>query len=424
MNRVYLSLLLFSLSIGAAELLDYELDDDMSVSDVLLLSAHNTSQSRDMGWLYYQQIGTLREQWRAGARGGKLNLFWRKPVKPVKQLMQQGVEALKEKLNDPSDDACRKRLIKATIALFKTGIRFSGGDSGVAPFIALGHAPRGDAQNNCFLSVLQKGGKELDAAVNFCEEYAQLLKDNPNELIIIVLESYLRIASASNGSSGFTDQDVAQQLNAMIEKSGLHEYAYKLDSKHREIHGKPAEKWPTVGELRKQNKRAIIFIKDKYLAENSPYLTRLDKHVALRTQWRTDWETLKQQAENDICEIRSSNPSQVKGFFVGWNPQSSLQEGTFPGVIGTLIKWLEKLGVTFDLPDGSDITVSDYDVVNSYDNIMRRVSGCSDHIRAQRGDKVTDYASPTPVNLIGIDMVCVGRAADAVREINQMRQAK
>ncbi len=398
------------------------LPDDMSLSDALIVIAHNSPQAKAYNWRYYQQLGTLQEQWKAGARGGKINLHWRRPISPQTQLLLKAIETAEKKLraiekeirNKKRDIARSKGLTKIW---YKTQLRtLQSGRTGAQllvtqakkalgklpePFIGLCHEP--DGASNCFLSAtIQKSG-EIEKAEDFFRTFAQLMEKNPNDIAIIILEDYLNKRSKSNGALGYSDQQIYEKLHTALNKSGLAKFAYKLDDEQYLAHRLTAENWPTIGQLRKSGKRLIIFDSVSGNTGTSPILNPTQDYPVRRTQWSFDW---KKNLEEGICKMRDDFPGS-KGFLVDHGPENTIRQGTTLGMaVGTFEGVLSKI-------PGVKIEAVDYKYLNSRDVLRKRLEQCS-------------KASPgTPPNILNLDYVEIAPKNEpifeTIKEINKER---
>lgn len=378
------------------------LPDDMSLSDALLVNAHNSPCSIAYGWRYAQQKGTLQSQWNAGARGMKINFHWRKPMsftQHISTLMNEKAADIHDSIAiEPEEKLIKRWFLKAKKAL--SGVVKNVSEKFTPkkdsePFVALCHEP--DGRNNCMLSAyLQKSG-EVDSALSYFTQFSELMKNNPNDVAIIIIEDYLNRGSEKNGTANYSNEDIQKALDGIIEKSGLSEYALKLDPKY--FSNNP-EKWPTIGELRQNNKRLLLFTGIYNHAADSPYLNYYGEPTFRRSHWEYDWE-------NDLgkaCKLLYNSNATM--FMISHGAEVSLPVGTIPSGILSLLK---KFGFNPQAPGGGKIKGVDYKILNNEKNIRQRISDCQ------------AASSSTPVSVIGLDFVEEGDVYNTIKKINKER---
>ncbi len=352
--------------------------DWMPMCDVLLIIAHNSPQSKAYGWRYYQQLGTLTDQWNAGMRGAKINLHWYKPIKKVTQLVLERNEPRTCKLCKKRKKWCSKK----------------------TPYIALGHEP--DGTTNCYLSVLQKSGPPM-SALRYLSEFAQLLTDNPQEVAVLILEDYLGCKSVRNGTHNYTPEDTAHALHELLEMSGLAKYALKLDPEHYPNPDRAASVWPTVGYMRQTGKRLIIFTTDPAHALHSPVLNPCVGSPFNTTAWVFNWQ-MDWQART--CRMNICSPLH-RGLLVHSTPPTSIPHNS---LFGKLVNWYKRRGARPAIL-GVPLEVTDYAQANSFEHIMDRIAAA-------------EKSANTCATLLSIDFVEIGQSARAVHEINKARIAQ
>lgn len=192
------------------------LPDDLSLSSVSFVGAHNSSISKEKGWIYAQQAVGLEKQFtQYGVRAFKVPLHWYNP------------------------------------ALTATGwVRRLLGLKKKAPYIALCHESHGG--DNCFLTRLQRTLMAApEPALDYLITLRKLLESNPDEVVILILEDYLSSKTKENGMKG-DGLSIKEQLGELLEQAGLTEYIYVLGKDYQ------AQDWPTLGTLRHENRRLII----------------------------------------------------------------------------------------------------------------------------------------------------------------------
>jgi hypothetical protein len=303
------------------------LPDNMPANEVMFVGAHNAAMSSAEGWVYAQQSQDLEGLWKAGVRSAKIPLHWYQPEDPVHPvgLAKKGLSIL-------------KGIVKGKIEPAK-------------PYLALCH--EFPANNNCRLTVLQRAGKPPQDSLQFFTRLAKLMSENPKEVFILILESYTNQRSKTNGAAQYSDADARQILQADLEKSGLARFAYKLTASQSTQNAS----WPTLGDLRKQQKRVIIFTTNMQDVEGSSYLNPL--HSFFRS---THWETAK--IEN--CGMADDHtPAGL--FHMGVGPEASIPHDS---VLGKGLKMINKIKNT------GIVQQSDYAKVNSKEEILKRIEKC------------------------------------------------
>lgn len=378
------------------------LPDEMSLSDVLLVNAHNSPCSVAYGWRYAQQKGTLVDQWMAGARGMKINFHWRKPMsftQHVSTLMNETMTDIHQSTHPESQDGTIKRWFAkakktASGAVKAVSEKFMP-KKDQRSFIGLCH--EGNGANNCMLSAyLQKSG-EVDKAVDYFTQFAQLMKSNPQDIAIIVIEDYLDRRSEKNGTSNYSQADVQKELDGIITESGLSQYALKLEPQY---YSAVPEKWPSVGELRQKNKRLLLFTYDYRHAQDSPYLNYYGPQTFRRSHWAYDWE-------GDLgkhCQLLYDSNATM--FMISHGAEVSLPMGTIPSGVLALLK---KVGFDPKAPGSGAVKGIDYKKLNSEETIRQRIADCQKE------------SPSTPVSVIGLDFVEEGGVYNTVKKINSER---
>ncbi len=333
-----LFLILFSSEIYAS---NATLPDSFPLEKLTLVGAHNAAQSSKEGWVYAQQSETLENLFKAGARFFKVPIHW----------------------YDPNQGLVGK--IKTTLKKIGSIFKITSSEK-KPPFIALCHEYPG--YNNCRLSIVQRGGKEPQPALQFFQRLAALATQNPKEIMILKLEEYLFHNSEQNGTKGYSKEKNMGELNSLLEKSGLARVAFKLKG----------TKLPTLGEMRKEGKNVIIFIGDRNFESGSPYLSLFGNFVN-QTHWETD-----KLPNCDMASHKSGNPLTE----VGMNPEASIPHHN---IEGRLLSAANKLGIKT-----GPATSTNYKDLHSQENIQKRLDTCegrhgfqgnilsSDHI--QHGD--------------------------------------
>ncbi len=339
--KMFLKLLLFILIIVCRVDGYAYFPNDMPLSDLLLILAHNSAQNKDDGWIYAQQKGNLEKQWNAGARGAKLNLHWYKPRSKFKQVFS---------------------------GVFNIGVSKKKKRS--KPYIALAH--ESDGKTNCFFSVLQKWGK-LAKAEDYLRKFVALLKKNPKAVSVIILEDYLQDASEKNNALIYTKAQRKEKLHEMLKKSGMAQYAFKLNNNHA------SGDWPTVGELRKSNKRVILLTNSYYHASNSPYLNFSPRFLNT-THWEYDWR-------KDLYKrCKLFNTKKTKAFLVVHGSEISIPKGSKSRVLLRVINKIKPIKA-----QGFDMRETDYGVFNSEHVVKNRLNDCLKTRNIQPSLLLMDY---------------------------------
>lgn len=363
---------------------DY-LPDSISMSHVLLPIAHNCTQSHAYGWLYYQQLGTIEDQWTAGARGGKLNLHWRLDISRAEQIAQasEKTEAgafLKKQWNK----------IKEFLSFNQTAE-----SPKQKPFIALCHEE--DGSSNCLLSATAQKITALDAAEKRFQDFASLLSANPRDIVIIILESYLYETSAKTNTDGMSYADTLEVLHEALIKSGLARFAYKFS----DVYYTQSLLWPTVGELRATDKRALIFIDDTGLSSPSPYLN--NTKLFDQTAWGGDWQ---ENLEKKRCSLYRNTGR--KALLASIGPDASIPSNS---IGGWLLKFAKYVGIDTAF-ERYEVKPTNYEQVNSAQTIRSWLDICGNAHKSN------------PVNILSLDMIEIGDVYRTVKEINTQRIAQ
>ncbi len=244
-------------------------DSQVSMSKLVWLGAHNSPMNKGDKWRYYQQTGTLKQQWAAGARAFKVPIHWFNPgltitgkiVGEAEKVVGEVKKEVKKVAKEVASGA--KKVASAVEGLFKKSKKKSKTVKKSSPsrtsrtssssrqsIPSLCHEP--DGSSNCKLTLwTRKDNADPRPAVNFFRELKQLLAANPNEIVILLPESFLHKRSEANGAVG---KNALIALQQVIKGSGLGGLVYNLDKKYRN------EDWPSREELLKQGKRVIILV--------------------------------------------------------------------------------------------------------------------------------------------------------------------
>lgn len=314
----YFVILFSSSSIYAS---NASLPDTFPLEKLTLVGAHNAAQSSKEGWVYAQQSETLENLFKAGARFFKVPIHW----------------------YDPSQGFVGK--VKTTLKKIGSVFKISSSEK-KPPFIALCHEFPG--HNNCRLSILQRGGKEPQSALQFFQRLSALAAKNPKEIMILKLEEYLLHNSEKNGTKDYSKEKVIAELNSLLEKSGLARVAFKLKG----------SKLPTLGEMRKEGKNVIIFSGNRNIESGSPYLSLFGNFVN-QTHWETD-----KLANCGMASHKSGNLLTE----VGINPEVSIPHHN---IEGRILSATHKLGIKTGI-----VTPTKYKELHSQENIKKRLDTC------------------------------------------------
>ncbi|TET06933.1 hypothetical protein E3J79_00470 [Candidatus Dependentiae bacterium] len=290
------------------------LPDDVPLNKALLIVSHNAAMAKKYGWIYYQQLGKMEDQWKAGSRGAKVPIMWAQKRFPIKK----------------------------------------------SPRIALCHEP--NPRNNCNLTQLQRGGVPARDAESFFKEFAQLLEKNKQDVAVLILEDYLDDTSKKSGTSKYTNEEINKRLDEIIEKSGLKKYALKLPPECYPRGNKPTKDWPTVGTMRKTGKRLIIFTYNANRAKNLPYLN-YSKAIFTKTKWEIN---ILDEIKSNRCLLEKYIPG-ANAFVVEHKDINSIPKGAKAKILNIVKKIV---------PKAREIFETDYHVVNSKKMIRKRVEQC------------------------------------------------
>ena len=192
------------------------LPDDISMSHIFLVGAHNSPFSKERGWCYAQQLSGLTKQWDAGIRAFKT------PIRYYQRYKNQSYDNY-----------------------------YMGAPEGEPQLVLTHETIKG---NNSWTSRIQKGSitqNPSDCPLDYFKELKDLLDNNPSEVCIVILETHNMIPSEATNTSTYSDEKMKQDLRSLLTNSGLSTYACKLILT-------PGQNWPTLGNLRNSGKRLII----------------------------------------------------------------------------------------------------------------------------------------------------------------------
>jgi hypothetical protein len=274
-------------SLALAERLKNSYPDSRRYDEVCFLTAHNAYASFAEGWKgYVQQSKSFEEQFAYGVRSFMIDLYWYKS-------------------NEAAD-----------------------------PYIALCHqsgAPKKDqerlsANSNCALTTRLRW-QEPQQALEFFQKVAGWLGVDEQAIITVHLESYL-------------GKDSAPDLWNILREAGVDQYVYLPP------HPVGPSKWPTLGQLRKSNKRLIIFSDNK------------DDNVIWVWAYRETQFDLK---EFPGAEMRANGRGLPKGTII----KGKLASDIYP--LSQLLVMNHFYSISFP---------AHYPVVNSGEEIFKRVNLC------------------------------------------------
>ncbi|CAD8121806.1 unnamed protein product [Paramecium sonneborni] len=133
------------------------LKDSLKINQILYLGAHNAPMSTFYGWVYAQQNVSLTEQFvKYGARH------------------------------------------------FKTPLRCCFLDG------------KPERNQSCWISVFQRGLKNPEKAIDRLKELFDLAQKYPNEIMIVKFETYLLCNTETNGTKGWSSQQVTTMLHNLL----------------------------------------------------------------------------------------------------------------------------------------------------------------------------------------------------------------
>ncbi len=170
--------------------------DERHYNEVCWLTAHNAFANAADGWVYAQQRLSLEDQFEYGVRSFMVDLHW--------EIDSSGIER---------------------VALCHEGIRIKQ----IASSLGI---------PSCYTSSALRVFKYHDPAIHFFEHVRKWLDKDPSAIITIHIESHLDEGRASAA------------LSSILEETGLLSFIYEPYM---------CDYWPTLGELRKINKRLILF---------------------------------------------------------------------------------------------------------------------------------------------------------------------
>ncbi|CAD8197874.1 unnamed protein product [Paramecium pentaurelia] len=205
------------------------LNDNLQLNQIVYLGAHNCAMSKSYGWIYAQQNVTITEQFeKYGARHFKVPLHWY------------------SNNNDPE--------------------------------IVIAH--ESDGKSNCQLTLMQRALKKPESAHLRLKEIVDLSFQNPNEIIILKIESKLLCNSQKNGTEHFDPQ-----LTSII----LHSLLVDIKADQRAIRIQKDSEIPTLGWCRKNNQTLLITIepKEQIVGELLKY-TYYSYFLSAQVDWEAD----------------------------------------------------------------------------------------------------------------------------------------
>jgi hypothetical protein len=326
------------------------LNNHVPVNAITFVQSHNGAVSKEDGWLYYQQT---------------INL--------TKQMERFGVRAT-----------------KFPVHLYKPSSKTS------PKTLRVCHEP--DGGNNCKLSLLQRGGRVPDAVEKHIKRIADFLKSNRSEIFILKLEFWWPSGYGLKEKKPYLDQFVQ-----MLKDIGAYGMAYKLNE------GEGGTQWPTLGEMRAQNKRLIIMVDDKELVDNTKVLNHFAHHIN-QTHWDTnsydvcklvqplnkasDHEELKtftksyqgnkesEEFKNNRKNMERDINNRLRNTMLEVNINSNEMSYSLPKPVQKVTKIfntiLKKVPVKKIQELSKYVKVDDYKSVNSFENIDKRIINCFD----------------------------------------------
>lgn len=382
----YKNLLFCMLMCSSFHAYDY-LSNEMKLNEVLLAISHNGSQSKYYGWRYYQQLGDVRAQWKAGSRGDKINVHWYFP-EPIRQQVAHQVSHYKVSwLFDTFN-----RVVDFVYRLFNTS------NMNPLPYLGLCHEYYyGD--NNCFLSSCFLKNGQISAVESYLREWAQLLAENKNDVIVLIFDDYSQYTSEITKTKKYSPGEVVKVFDALIERSGLAGFAYKL---------KDVYTFPTIGQMRNTNKRALLITTDVYNASYSQYL---NKAYYYATAWNFDWS---EHLKTGFCQLQQELEN-AQYYVIDIGPSASILAHSKKARLLSMIK---KCGIKSKIGEFI-IDATDYTSVNSKDNILTRIAQCQNTM--QKVNARRSKENKVLVNIVKCDFIEVGQVYDAVKEVNMRR---
>ena len=196
---------------------------DRKLNEVVFPTTHNSMSAADISnWMFPNQERGIREQLEDGVRGFLIDIHYGEPVSGrIKTLMDDEANARKK-----YEAVLGKVGVDAAMRIRDRMVGKVEGERGI--YLAHGFA--------------ELGATPFVAAL---EEMRDFLVENPNEVIIIVIQD-----------EGVTPADVA----AAFKESGLEEMVYR---------GPVTSPWPTLGDMVARNERVVVFAENK--AEGVPW---------------------------------------------------------------------------------------------------------------------------------------------------------
>lgn len=324
--------------------------DDRNYTEVCWLTAHNAYANYEDGWvMYYQQNSNFENQYQFGVRSFMIDLYWYHP-------------------------------------------------KGKRPYIAMCHETSGDNDGGCVLSSLmrvdweQKGPESLEF---FLLQIKAWLQKDQRAIITLHLESYLKDIDWLDDKGEKRTLRGLEELQRIFRKVGLDEYLYVPIHLMRD--SSVVSEWLTLGEMRVQNRRLVIFSDrktDGVIYTKSYRETQFDLHSFPNCEMRFD------NRDNSTLNSPMRKKLLVLNHFYSLSTQTtSLYYRGFAGIVSQIYDAYQ-YGIkrVFDV----------YSTINSFHKIMSRVNQC--HGSEDQG---------MLPNFIAVDFVEVGGARKVVTKLNQ-----
>ena len=387
--------------------------NSVSLSDAFFPISHNGAQSKAYGWWYAQQLGTIAQQHQAGSCGDKLNLHWICPqtytfTNACTQIAQHYTSSSFIQYTCYALSAINK-CIDAITSLIKAYWRATTGTD-IDPlntnqqqqasnsYIALCHESNG--YTNGALSYLQLAGKRPMHLTNYCKAWANILYNNPQKIIILFFESHLDKRSVANNAVAIDASATRKKLEASLQDSGLAPFCKKLAPAHY-----AGAKLPTAGQLRAENRRALIFID----AADSEILSSqyLNPEQIYRTHWQFSNGSFYADMQLNTCRLRERHAwdkPRVDLYRVDHGPENTAALDLYQ-CLEAIWSNLETLRTTW-LP-------GNYWKINAYETLLQRYQ----HAKKEKQQAFADTKTHPPTIMM-LDFIEIGAIQELTHTIH------
>ncbi len=315
---LFLSIAVMSTTIKAS---NAYIPDNISLSQIAMLGAHNAFTSTSHGWAYGQQSKSI-----------------------FSLLNKYEIRYLKIPVHFYHHKSATRKIKK--ILGLKKGKR--------PPVLALCHEGAG---GNCSVTMLQRLGRKPQLLVDLLKSVAKFNKKHPKEVVMIVVEGYLgkRGRNNKNRAGNYSDAEAAKIFDAVVKESGLGNKIYK------------AKKLPTMGQLRKSKKTILL------VSSNGNAIVKESKYLSTSNNINfSHWSEEKRK----VCDMFGNISKEAQTRIVV-NPEASIDKNTAIGrAVSALNGIRKKMGKKPLEISGFKIDSSNYKKVNNADAIRKHLALC------------------------------------------------